>query len=1614
MQNYGQQPGYQRPGSAASFAGQQTAPPVPPYGGGYQSAAPQNQSQWAPPPQNQPSNQQWNQPQQQAAGGYNPGTYGVMGGGNQPPPAYPPQQHDQPPPPPPKPYGFASAPQQPQNQWSQPPQQNFSHAPQQQGGYPTQGGAQSQQQPYNVAAPPPPSATPGGSYFPPAQGGRPGSIYGAQQVGSYSNTLAAGPQQTSTVMSPNEQQPAYIPPSLTGQGVQAYMPSNTNPMPGVYVPPPPDVPAWQQAQHAPLQGGLKKFRYTKPTVDPSFYVQGYQGVQPMQPQQPQPPPGQYAQSPVVSQHPQQPFGPPPPHQYVPHGNMPQQPPPPTHDQFTPQQPQQAPYAQQPQFGQPMQQPGQYQQQASNQPPFDPNTQGQQVQGGQYAQQQGVYGASNVSKPHNDYPQASNMSKPHDPFGNQGASNISKPYNDYQWQAPAPAGQTHGGQDQQNPQIPSESRPPQWQPGHNQAPGSHGSLAGQQYVTAPGQDIEAPKPLSRTDTASSNFFNQPSPQSQPVSPVNNRQSMSFGFSGQTGVGRTGSVSSIALANLHAQREGNRTSSPKPPPPKLPTPPPPRDHQSKFSALGSGGPSDWEHFGDSEVDDEDIYAKKPMPAEIDSVELPGSQPELAAGPSPPSTHGWPSPASQPTPLTSSRSDTYQPTPPPVIAHLAGRPPSQPPQQGFIMGDAAPPPPSISPKPVHGAFEMGDAAWTPPRQRTPKQGTPNQHQSQYQPPPAQQGFVMDDGNWAAQPASAQSRQQTPSQLPQHQPPVITGSSMGDITRGASQRTPTQETSAWKPQQTQQHAAELKAKEEALAHLRLEAEKEKANLHAQIKKLEAEFDQAKAQALDEQTMLQEQIEAMKTAANEAKTGVDAATKEKNLTIERMKEDVEGKEHNIEERDATIAELRRQLEEEKAKEPVKVTPTPGDLIPDLNPWYAGSLERYIAMLRGEAHEAEVEDKIKIFRAFLKAESEVRGIPFYEAPLAAPASESVTPVFAPGASNMSKPVPAPGASNMSKPFAPIGELPQRQHGSHQSNPSLGRRDLSVQVPATRADSPDEEGCDYSPGGRPLLKRKATMPSNDNFPTHQHFGSSTQSTTILTPTSSVDDDSNKTPVQLLPEEQPVYKAYVPPALFSADPTPSSHGRSMSEVSIPAPLTSNISRPTMPSIPSQHHDEIFFGASNQSKPPSRPTSSDSATPKVPVPAPLAFSSSRPVSTAPPSKKDPAETLARLLPSEIAPVTSNHDIEKVRAKLAPLKEVTSNPDDLIKEWEKTAAVTRKKLDQARRTRQEENEEDNNEAFDNNEISYAALNELEDEFKQREAGLKTQEDIDEYKSYVEAVFDNVYDALQSDIKGLMDLYIEAENLLHTSVSGVKSLEPTNDAPSTQASLELVQDVHDLILNRQEAVVAAVAERDKRYKKTQIAPLYVSGNITKMKTVEKHFESAEKQALIRALRDKASKIGELVNAAEDVIFQTVGVESKEIDAIVAAMQSLDDASTDPDLLARAQSTLTHLKSSSTALFKHFTALEIRHNAAVLDAEIAQAKAENADTSRIKELEEEKAKGENKFTEEFKRREEVIGQDADEIAELVTGKASKGAEEVEREKRLKAALEEAKRRNGHA
>lgn len=1035
---------------------------------------------------------------------------------------------------------------------------------------------------------------------------------------------------------------------------------------------------------------------------------------------------------------------------------------------------------------------------------------------------------------------------------------------------------HHMQWQASPQIEQGGPPPRnesWRPNsQGQAP-----LHVQQHE-APKQKASVSNAMGRSGGTSSQPYSQSSPQSQPVSPIGPQQSISPGSGLQFGHGRPENIHSSVSSDTQVQQPGQDVVSP--------APLPPREDTSRFSALGAGGPSDWERLGgdSDEIDDEEAFGSKKeqtssVKAPPDSVELP------AHVPSPSSTHGWPSPAQSNPSHYSGRKSTYSPTPPPTA------------EVSLNVKTL----PSLSTAP--------------------------------------------------------------------------GTVMANSECGASQQTPTQAPVGWSSHVNEQHNGELMARDKAFESLRANTEKEKAKLDAEIEKLKVDVETVKSNAANEMTELRAELETLRITSEKVAAEFAAVKREKDATIERMKEDVEGKEHNIDERDVIIADLRCQIEAEKSKEMPK--PTPTDLIPDIDPWYIGSLERYIAMLRSEANEPQVEEKIKRFRAFCKAESEIRGIEYYDASPPAPSH-----------------MPHVLQQQLEEPVAPPKPLATTQN-------------LNVYIPHRPSPEDDDDVYDFSPGGRPILKRVPTPLAAERPSTQSQAHTSSQSTAILTPTSSVEGETNKTPVQSPTEEisQLQYKAYVPAASVP-DPVPSTHRAATS--------FSSISGLSSPLGHSKGLDEIFFGAQNRSPPKtnSRPSSSDSP---VAIPAPLSFASSRPESRVAPSKQTPSDALRSLLSDSVMSSTTSHSIDEVRARFETVNLTVDNVAELTKAWEKSASLNRRKRDDARRKRQEENEEHNDDLFNNEEISYAEMNQREEAFKQEEIESKGREDRDECKSFVKVVFDPIFEALQVDIRTLTELRVEVESVLPTSVSGIQRMQ-CSDAPSLEECLELLQAIHEVTEKRHAAVLEAVAERDRRYKKAELQPLYAAGQISRMKEVEKHFEKAEKQAILRAKREKAERVAELVKLTEDVVIDAVSIEQGETDRVVNIIKQFEDGQGDAELLARAHGTLISLKSWSRTLLSLFHGLEMSLNDSVLDAEIAQVMAEGGVAQRLQELEHEKLAGAAKMTTEYERRVAVLDQDKHEIEQLVRrkgGRVSTGELQGNgKEERLKAALEEAKRRNG--
>ncbi|KAJ9645262.1 hypothetical protein H2199_003268 [Coniosporium tulheliwenetii] len=1379
---------------------------------------------------------------QQAYGNTGQGPYQQAGGppnfGQQPPQIYGSAQGY---PPAPAPYIPTSSPHMNQTQWAAnnqampqqwgqqapglsygAPAQNAGYQqPGQQGAYFQQPNTQTsppaihQQQSYNPAAPPPPSATPGGSYFPPAPG-RANSASFPPTTGDM-NTTSPPP-----VWSPNEQQPAYVPPSLSGQGVAAYIPSNTNPLPGVYVPPPPDIPAWTHAQTAGFSGQNKKFRYMKPIVHPSYQAaaQGYGGMAAGMPQAPQAPPPM----PQNYNAPAQRQMPPPPQPY----NMPA-----VHQMPPAQQQQQQPfqqYPQQPLPPQPLpQQPMPHQFQQSPAPP----------QPSQSPQTQLQYPPPNA-------PQA---------FGSPGMAQR-PPQASFQSQ-PYSTSQTPGQNSWQD-QVQSDF--------------ARRSSYGNQHAQSQQQSFHGPSPVHTAPQVPQRFeeaAGEQDPHFQPVSPLQQRASISL--SQATEQRERQSSIDVPRKPVRSSTVSSTATFEAP-------------SSSSASALGRGGPSDWEHFASGEELNEpaarsSVSAARPVsPQQLDSYELP-SQP------------------SPPPPMRKQRE--------PSVTNL--------PEESWPISPE-PAPLNVSRPPS--AFQQSASA-------------PPLHDKSHQYSPSIVSIETPD--------TKSIRVQSP------QPPLTTTKSPSPISSVVPQAMVVAE-----PQRLQQ-----------------------------------------------------------------------------------------------------------------------SPQPADLIPDLDPWYTGSLERYIAMLRLEANTASVEDKIQVFTLFLKAESQVRGIDLAAMfqPMPAPMTATEVPL----------PQPVPG-SELPSMLNTTQDLPHR--------PALTSPVPSSDYVVVEQMAQEE----YSPGGRPTISSRLTkgqaaqpmidrqspqpersMPIIEGKPLGSSERQHDQSTptevaptsspykafrssaapsvsepaaqsVILTPTTSAsgEDFSRDGPEHEHSTAQPAYKPYtggssediprfnIEPS--AVRPSPSHHASS--------------------SAPRRKHEEIFFEeppASNSffGGPAPEQTSmpeqtSDSVTPYPPSPsAPQrglqdAFPTSDPIISSPlgvQTGQDPFSAV-RVSSPEHAPMTApspHESIPQILLEFLPptiaqnppphpcLNAITASASQLSSDytyiasltstWEAGAAQLRSRLASERRQRQEETEARNEELYNDNEIDYAEMNQLDEDFRIQEAAKEASEAKAEYQSYVDGVFGVVFGRLQHELGTLMSLFAEVEAMLaERAVSGIAALSPAEegkDAPPTIVhALEVLLMLHQKIEERHAKIVAAVADRDRRYKRTEIAPLYAAKKVALMKQAERHFEQAEKQAVIKAAgereaRDDGERILELVQQIDAQDGSQDGAEWKE-----TVEKTVEKAVEKARLVRRALAEL------SKALMRHFHTVEVEMNDVEYASEVAKAKADGADKDAFGRLEAQKAAEDKKLEEEFQSRIKMIDEDLRDAEKVISE-----VEGMKGNHRMVKALEDAKRRN---
>lgn len=665
-----------------------------------------------------------------------------------------------------------------------------------------------------------------------------------------------------------------------------------------------------------------------------------------------------------------------------------------------------------------------------------------------------------------------------------------------------------------------------------------------------------------------------------------------------------------------------------------------------------------------------------------------------------------------------------------------------------------------------------------------------------------------------------------------------------------------------------------------------------------------------------------------------------------------------------------------------------------LDPWYASSLKRYADMLRQESGAATVDEKIKIFTAFVTEELKHRGI-------------------------HTDGICGPSENLLNDDATMAAERDEESRVTHPSSTASAHR-LKLSSPVvsepytmgTRAD--DEE---YSPGGRPVLPRvtselrdmqitspksagspskglvigsvQAAMPGPEDAPIltegpsipaykpyrHSVAVSGSEPSThsaILTPASSTGDEHSKSSA---PEDDRVEQlAYTP---YS----PHEHRGSVAALS---QRRATLSTPTLPGPTTHEHQETSFDNPSPANPES--------------PLPPAFP--EPI----PHCQNPLQALQTLLPSPSRTTATPHpSLTALTTRTAALASDHTWLSTLTSTWAAQAAATRQRLNAARRQRQSDAEALHDDLFNAHEINYADLGVLEAELQEQEGQSKEEEDRAELRSYVDEVFEAVRARLRGEIEELARAEEGMREWLVRAAMGRKALcanSSASGAPDLLGVLREMVGLHRKLEERHDMLVQAAAERDRRAKRTELQALYARGDIVRMKETERGFERGEKEAAVRAARDKTERAAKLLGAVQAAAARGLAANQNFVDEVVAAVEGLrgwkgtatgagEAAAGDGgeagvmQTLRRAKEALKSVAQASMELETLLHGMEVELNKAEFAVSVASARLEGMDRTRMKELDEKRKQGEAKMDTEFESRIAAARHDMGEAEALI-------------------------------
>ncbi|KAL8768112.1 MAG: hypothetical protein Q9209_005575 [Squamulea sp. 1 TL-2023] len=414
-------------------------------------------------------------------------------------------------------------------------------------------------------------------------------------------------------------------------------------------------------------------------------------------------------------------------------------------------------------------------------------------------------------------------------------------------------------------------------------------------------------------------------------------------------------------------------------------------------------------------------------------------------------------------------------------------------------------------------------------------------------------------------------------------------------------------------------------------------------------------------------------------------------------------------------------------------------------------------------------------------------------------------------------------------------------------------------------------------------------------------------------------------------------------------------------------------------------------------------------------------------------------------VLPPSSGH-IPQSAIELASFhRGIEAVPDDFsfihqhVVAWDTKAKKIRGENEMERQIRQTESEQRIDALFNDDEIGYGDISELEEESKRAEATRKTSEDRAEYSTFVEEVFNVVWTRLHFEIDQLTPTYDEYASLAHDTLAGKDMFEAKEGQYALAPTMSALLTLHQKLEIRHQKAFEAVLERDRRLKKTEVGPWYTLGDVSKVKQLEKQFDHAEKKAIVDYCKQRDARANRLMDVLDQNTLRGVGANQDYMQAVMKAVRRIasgraftstpaNEPGLGMDEVIKAKTVTTVLANSSEQIVQTFHVADMLLNAADYELSVATARLANADSTTLERLKDERAAEDAKLMRDLQHRLALIREDSrrtnDEIVKLLCflgvqgGHAQAGKmphvplhADAEHAQRLQKALEDAKRRN---